>query len=35
MIDPLTSAVRSLAEIRQIFDEMWTAQRDHLQTFTS
>lgn len=33
MIDPLTAAVCSPAEIRQMFDEMWTAQRDHLQAF--
>ncbi len=33
MIDPLTAAVCSPAEIRQMFDEMWTAQRDHLQPF--
>jgi alpha-galactosidase len=33
MIDPLTAAVCSPAEIRQMFDEMWAAQRDHLQPF--
>ena len=30
MIDPLTSAVCSLAEIREMFDEMVAAERDSL-----
>ncbi|MCI0398953.1 MAG: alpha-galactosidase [Chloroflexi bacterium] len=33
MIDPLTSAVCSLAEIRQMFDEMVAAQRDYLPEY--
>jgi alpha-galactosidase len=33
MIDPLTSAVCSLAEARQMFDEMVEAQRDYLPEF--
>jgi alpha-galactosidase len=32
-LDPLTSAVCSLAEIREMFDEMWTAQRPYLGAF--
>jgi alpha-galactosidase len=33
MIDPLTAAVCSLAEIRQMFNEMAAAQRDYLPDF--
>jgi alpha-galactosidase len=33
MIDPLTAAVLSLAEIRQLFDEMATAQAPYLPGF--
>jgi alpha-galactosidase len=33
MVDPLTAAVCSLAEIRQMFDEMAAAQRDYLPEF--
>jgi alpha-galactosidase len=33
MMDPLTAAVCSLAEIRQMFDEMAAAQRDYLPEF--
>lgn len=33
MVDPLTSAVCSLAEIRAMFDEMVQAQRDDLPEF--
>ncbi|HSH79440.1 MAG TPA: hypothetical protein VLA19_13035, partial [Herpetosiphonaceae bacterium] len=33
MIDPLTAAVCSPAEIRRMFDEMWMVQRDHLQPY--
>lgn len=33
MLDPLTSAVCSPAEIHQLFDEMWEAQRPFLQSF--
>ncbi|MDQ5853216.1 MAG: alpha-galactosidase [Chloroflexota bacterium] len=33
MLDPLTSAVCSLAEIRQLFEEMWEAQQEYLQVF--
>lgn len=33
MIDPLTAAVCSLAEVRQMFDEMVVAQRDYLPEF--
>jgi alpha-galactosidase len=33
MVDPLTSAVCSLDEIRQMFDEMIVAQRDYLPEF--
>lgn len=33
MMDPLTAAVCSLAEIRQMFNEMATAQRDYLPDF--
>jgi alpha-galactosidase len=33
MVDPLTAAVCSLAEIRQMFDEMAAAQRDYLPDF--
>jgi alpha-galactosidase len=30
MLDPLTSAVCSLDEIRRMFDEMWTAEQEFL-----
>jgi alpha-galactosidase len=33
MLDPLTAAVCSLGEIRTMFDEMWDAQRAHLQAY--
>jgi len=33
MVDPLTAAVCSLAEIRQMFDEMVEAERDYLPEF--
>ena len=33
MVDPLTAAVCSLAEIRAMFDEMAQAQRDYLPEF--
>jgi alpha-galactosidase len=33
MLDPLTAAVCSLAEIRSMFDEMWAAEREDLQAF--
>jgi len=33
VVDPLTAAVCSLAEIRQMFDEMVEAQRDYLPEF--
>ena len=33
MLDPLTAAVCSLEEIRQMFDEMWEAQRPFLTSF--
>jgi alpha-galactosidase len=33
MVDPLTSAVCSLAEIRQLFDEMAAAEREYLPEF--
>jgi alpha-galactosidase len=33
MLDPLTAAVCSPAEIRAMFDEMWAAQRQDLQAF--
>ena len=33
MVDPLTAAVCSLAEIRQMFDEMVTAEKDYLPEF--
>ena len=33
MLDPLTAAVCSLAEIEQLFDEMWTAEREYLRPF--
>ena len=35
MLDPLTAAVCSPAEISSLFDEMWVAQRPYLQYFTS
>ena len=31
--DPLTAAVLSLAEIRQMVNEMFASNRDHLPTF--
>jgi alpha-galactosidase/6-phospho-beta-glucosidase family protein len=33
MLDPLTAAVCSLEEINRLFDEMWAAQRAHLNAF--
>lgn len=33
MLDPLTAAVCSPAEISALFDEMWSAQREYLQPF--
>jgi alpha-galactosidase len=33
MLDPLTAAVCSLAEIERLFDEMWEAQRPYLRPF--
>ena len=33
MLDPLTAAVCSPAEISALFDEMWEAQRPYLETF--
>ncbi len=33
MLDPLTAAVCSLAEIDALFDEMWEAERPYLQAF--
>ncbi|GER90996.1 alpha-glucosidase/alpha-galactosidase [Dictyobacter vulcani] len=33
MIDPLTAAVCSPAEISSLFDEMWEAEREYLQFF--
>lgn len=33
MLDPLTAAVCSPAEISSLFDEMWEAERDYLQPF--
>jgi alpha-galactosidase len=33
MLDPLTAAVCSLEEIRNMFDEMWEAQRPFLTSF--
>ncbi|GCE22699.1 alpha-galactosidase [Dictyobacter kobayashii] len=33
MIDPLTAAVCSPAEISSLFDEMWEAEREYLQVF--
>ena len=33
MLDPLTAAVCSPAEISAMFDEMWEAQRPYLQAF--
>lgn len=33
MLDPLTAAVCSLAEIEQLFDEMWSAEREYLRPF--
>ena len=33
LLDPLTAAVCSPAEISTLFDEMWEAQRPYLQTF--
>ena len=35
MIDPLTSAVCSLAEIREMFDEMAAAQRPYLPEYVT
>jgi alpha-galactosidase len=34
MLDPLTSAVLSLAEIDAMFDEMWTAQAEQLSLYS-
>jgi alpha-galactosidase len=33
MLDPLTAAVCSLAEISRLFDEMWAAERPYLAAF--
>lgn len=33
LLDPLTAAVCSPAEISRLFDEMWAAEREHLQPF--
>ena len=33
MLDPLTAAVCSLDEISAMFDEMWSAQAEHLRAF--
>jgi alpha-galactosidase len=33
LLDPLTAAVLSPAEIDALFDEMWQAQRQYLQPF--
>ena len=33
MLDPLTAAVCSPAEIDVLFDEMWDAERPYLQVF--
>ena len=33
-LDPLTSAVLSLSEIREMFDEMWTAHGTELAAYT-
>ncbi|HKF39378.1 MAG TPA: alpha-glucosidase/alpha-galactosidase, partial [Ktedonobacteraceae bacterium] len=33
LLDPLTAAVCSPAEISAMFDEMWEAQRPYLQAF--
>jgi alpha-galactosidase len=33
LLDPLTAAVCSLAEIDALFDEMWEAEREYLQPF--
>ena len=34
MLDPLTAAVCSLAEIRSMFDELWEAEKTYLTAFT-
>ena len=33
-LDPLTAAVLSLSEIREMFDEMWAAHRDELAAYS-
>jgi alpha-galactosidase/6-phospho-beta-glucosidase family protein len=33
MVDPLTSAACSLAEVRQMFDEMVAAEKEYLPEF--
>jgi alpha-galactosidase len=33
MVDPLTAAVCSLAEVRQMFEEMVEVERDYLPEF--
>jgi alpha-galactosidase len=33
LLDPLTAAVLSPAEISALFDEMWQAERPYLQPF--
>ena len=33
MLDPLTAAVCSLAEIERLFEEMWEAERPYLSAF--
>jgi alpha-galactosidase len=35
MLDPLTAAVCSLEEIREMFDEMAEVQRDYLPDYIS
>ena len=35
MLDPLTAAVCSPAEISALFDEMWTAERPYLSYYNS
>ena len=33
LLDPLSAAVCSPAELRALFDEMWEAERQYLQPF--
>jgi alpha-galactosidase len=35
MLDPLTAAVCSPEEIRQMFDELWEAEREDLEAFAA